>query len=239
MVNGMNDDESLPILLLPGLNCSARLYAAQIPVLWTLGSVTVADHRRDDTMSVVARRILDAAPPRFRLAGLSMGGYIALEIMRQAPERAAKLALFDTSARADTPEQTGRRRELIALAREDRMAEINDILWPLLVHESRADDIGLRADIDKMAFETGTEAFIRQQLAIISRTDTRPALAAIRCPTLVVVGEGDRLTPPELARELAAGIPGARLETIMGSGHLTTMEKPDDATKLLADFFKG
>ncbi len=89
----------LPVVLIPGLNCSARLYAEQIPVLWRFGPVTVADHRRDDTMAAIARRILAAAPPRFALAGLSMGGYIAFEIMRQAPQRVAKLALLDTGAR--------------------------------------------------------------------------------------------------------------------------------------------
>lgn len=239
MVNGMQADEFPPILLVPGLNCSARLYAAQIPALWTLGAVLVADHRRDSTMQAIAKRILDAAPPRFRLVGLSMGGYAALEILRQAPQRVAKLALLDTSARPDTPEQTESREKLIALARKDRLIGINDLLWPLLVHENRRDDSGLRALVDRMAFETGAEAFIRQQQAIISRADMRPELEAIQCPTLVVVGDGDRLTPPELARELAAGIAGARLEPIVGSGHLTTMERPDDATKLLGGFLQG
>ena len=97
-------------MLIPGLTCTARLYAEQIPALWQFGPVTVADHRRDDSMAAIARRILAAAPPRFALAGLSMGGYIAFEIMRQAPGRVVKLALLDTGARADVPEQTERRR---------------------------------------------------------------------------------------------------------------------------------
>ena len=105
---------SLPIVLIPGLTCTARLYAEQIPALWPFGPVTVADHRRDDSMAAIARRILAAAPPRFALAGLSMGGYIAFEIMRQAPERVVKLALLDTGARGDTPEQTERRQILMA-----------------------------------------------------------------------------------------------------------------------------
>ncbi|MGA8076466.1 MAG: alpha/beta hydrolase, partial [Xanthobacteraceae bacterium] len=108
--------ESLPIVLVPGLTCTARLYAEQIPALWRFGPVTVADHRRDDSMAAIARRILAAAPPRFALVGLSMGGYIAFEIMRQEPNRVAKLALLDTGSRADTPEQTERRRVLMALA---------------------------------------------------------------------------------------------------------------------------
>src|SRR5215472_18836149 len=102
--------DPLPIVLIPGLTCSARLYADQIPALWRFGPVTVADHTRDDSMAAIARRILAAAPPQFALAGLSMGGYIAFEIMRQAPQRVTRLALLDTSARADTPERLAQRR---------------------------------------------------------------------------------------------------------------------------------
>src|SRR5262245_36950777 len=91
--------ETLPVVLIPGLNCSARLYAEQIPVLWQFGPVQVADHTRDDSMDAIATRILAAAPSRFALAGLSMGGYLALTIVRRAPERVQKLALLDTSAR--------------------------------------------------------------------------------------------------------------------------------------------
>ena len=93
--------DNLPIVLVPGLNCSARLYAQQIPALWRFGPVTVADHTRDESVAAIARRILAAAPPRFALAGLSMGGYLAFEIMRQAPQRVAKLALLDTGARSE------------------------------------------------------------------------------------------------------------------------------------------
>jgi pimeloyl-ACP methyl ester carboxylesterase len=108
--------EPLPTVLVPGLNCSARLYAEQIPALWRFGPLLIADHTRDDSMGAIAARILNAAPPRFALMGLSMGGYIALEIMSQAPARVAKLALLDTGARADTPEQTERRHRQIELA---------------------------------------------------------------------------------------------------------------------------
>src|SRR5947209_3549893 len=105
-----------PIVLVPGLLCSARLYAEQIPALWRFGSVSIADHRRDDTMEAIAERILADAPPKFALVGLSMGGYIALSMMRRAPERVARLALLDTNARPDTPEQSERRRALMTLA---------------------------------------------------------------------------------------------------------------------------
>jgi pimeloyl-ACP methyl ester carboxylesterase len=229
--------DSTPILLVPGLNCSPRLYAAQIPALWRLGLVVVADHRRDDTMAGIARRVLATAPSRFRLAGLSMGGYIALEIMRQAPERVTKLALLDTSARPETPEQTERREKLIALAEQGRMREIMDVLWLVMVDPSRLKESALRAEMDKMAEETGTEAFIRQQRAIIDRADSRPTLATIKCPALMIVGESDQLTPPAHAEEIAKGIKGAKLVTLAGCGHMSPMEKPEDVTKLLVDFF--
>jgi pimeloyl-ACP methyl ester carboxylesterase len=225
--------DSTPILLVPGLNCSPRLYAAQIPALWRLGLVVVADHRSDDTIAGIAR------PSRFRLAGLSMGGYIALEIMRQAAGRVAKLALLDTSARPETPEQTERRGKLIGLAETGRFSEVNNFLWPLLVDPSRQKDSVLRAEIDKMAEETGAEAFVRQNRAVIGRADSRPTLGAIACPTLMIVGASDQLTPPAHAEEIAKGIPGAKLVTLAGSGHMSPMEKPEEVTRLLVDFFAG
>jgi pimeloyl-ACP methyl ester carboxylesterase len=228
--------EPLPIVLVPGLLATARLYAEQIPELWRLGPVTVAVHTRDDSMSAIARRILSAAPPRFALAGLSMGGYIAFEMMRQAPARVARLVLLDTSARPDVSEQTEQRRAQIELARRGRLAEVSDVLFPRLVHASRRDDEVLRRTVRQMAEEVGPEAFVRQQTAIMGRGDSRPGLGAIRCPTLVIVGDGDQLTPPERAAEIAGQIPGARLETVPGSGHLSTLEQPRAVTEALTRF---
>jgi len=230
--------EDLPVVLVPGLTCTARLYAEQIPALWQFGPVTIADHRRDDSMAALARRILAAAPPRFALAGLSMGGYIAFEIMRQAPARVAKLALLDTGSRADTPEQTERRRVLMALAREGRYAEIPEQAFPIYVHRNRRNDAALKQVVREMAEATGVEAYLRQQQAILSRPDSRPGLGAISCPTLVLVGEGDEATPPELAREIAAGIPAARLVLIPDSGHLSTLEQPAAVTQALVEWLR-
>src|SRR5689334_18831780 len=136
--------DPLPTVLIPGLTCSARLYAEQIPALWRFGPVTVADHTRDDSMAAIARRILAAAPSRFALAGLSMGGYIAFEIMRQAPDRVAKLALINTQARPDTPEATERRRGQMARAWGGQYHALLDELFAGFVHPSRRDDAGLR-----------------------------------------------------------------------------------------------
>ena len=229
---------SLPVVLVPGLNCSARLYAEQIPALWQFGPVIVADHRRDDSMTAVARRILADAPPRFALAGLSMGGYIAFEILRQAPDRVARLALLDTGAGAEVPERTAQRKPLIALAQQGRFAEITEDQFPLLVHRSRHGDTALKAAVRAMNEETGPEAYCRQQHAIMGRPDSRPGFAAITCPTLVLVGDGDQLTPPALAHEMAAGIPGARLVVVPECGHLSTMERPQAVTQALLDWMR-
>jgi pimeloyl-ACP methyl ester carboxylesterase len=231
--------DPLPTVLIPGLTCSARLYAGQIPALWRFGPVMVADHTRDDSMAAIARRILAVAPPRFALVGLSMGGYIAFEIMRQAPDRVAKLALLDTGARAEAPEQTERRKVVIALAKSGRYAEVPNIAFPLYVHRNRHNDAGLKQTVRVMAEETGVDAFLRQQQAIITRPDSRPGLGAIKCQTLVLVGDGDEATPPELAREIAGAIGGARLGVIPACGHLSTLEQPEKVTAALLDWMTG
>jgi pimeloyl-ACP methyl ester carboxylesterase len=232
-------DALLPIVLVPGLACSPRFYAAQIPALWRYGPVTLANHTQGDGMAAIAARILASAPPRFALAGHSMGGYIALEIIRQAPERVAKLALLDTTARPETPEQTARRRPLMDMAANGRFGEVTDLLLPFYVHASRTSDATLRREINAMADDCGADVFIRQENAIIGRADMRSALATIRCPTLVLVGDSDQPTPPDRAVELAAGIAGARLVTIPQCGHMTAMEAPDAVTRAMVELLAG
>lgn len=231
--------DALPTVLVPGLNCSARLYAEQIPALWRFGPVVIADHTRDDSMAAIARRILADAPPRFALAGLSMGGYISLEIVRQAPERVAKLALLDTSARAEVPEQTQRRQKVIELAKSGRFAEVPDLQFPVFVHRNRQGDAALKRLVRTMAEETGAQAFLRQQQAIISRKEARPGLSAIACPTLVLVGDGDELTPPAMSQETAAAISGSRLLVISDCGHLSTVERPQAVTQAMVEWMRS
>ena len=232
-------NESLPVMLIPGLLDSARLYAPQIPALWSTGPVMVADHTRDDSMAAIAARILTNAPPVFALVGLSMGGYIAFEIVRQAPQRVARLALLDTSARADTPEQSAARRTQMALASQGRFSQVLDAQFPRLVGRSRRTDTSLRELLDLMAQEVGVAAFTRQQAAIMGRKDSRPTLGGIRCPTLVLVGEDDELTPPERAVEMAEGIAGARLVSVPRCGHMSTLEQPDKVTRALLEWLRA
>lgn len=227
---------SQPLVLVPGLFCTARLYAEQIPALWKFGPVTVADHTRHNTMSEIARSVLDNAPPKFALAGLSMGGYVALEIMRQAPERVTKLALLDTTARPDSPEQTKVRNEQIDIAAKGGLGKLVQAALPMLLH--RHDDPELRNAMTRMAEETGAAAFIRQQQAIISRADSRPLLASITCPTLVLVGAQDKLIPPDRSQELAAGIARARYVEVPHCGHLATLEQPLATTQALVEWMQ-
>ena len=231
--------QSLPLVLVPGLLCSARLYASQIAALWPQGPVTVADHRRDDSMEAIAARILKDAPPHFALAGLSMGGYIAFAMMRLAPERIAKLALLDTSARPDLPEQKAGREKFIAMAQAGKLNDVVETLTPKFLHRDHAKDEGLKKIVRDMAHDTGPDAFVRQQKAIMNRHDSRPLLSEIGCPTLVLVGEGDELTPPELAREIAADILGSRLVVVPSCGHLSTIEKPDAVNHAMIEWLKA
>jgi pimeloyl-ACP methyl ester carboxylesterase len=232
-------DELLPVVMIPGLLTSPRLYGEQIPVLWRRGPVTVANHTRDDTVAAIAQRILAMAPSRFALVGLSMGGYIAFEIMRRAAERVVKLALLDTSARPDTPEQSEQRRARIAMAKSGRFAEIPDLQFPKLVHPLHRDDKLLLGIVRRMADDTGPDAFVRQQTAIMTRPDSRPTLGAIRCPTLVLVGDGDQLTPPDRAAEMASGIIDSRLVILPECGHLSTLEQPRQVSQALTELLEA
>jgi len=228
--------EPLPSLLIPGLLCTPRLYAEQMPALWRFGPVTVANHTYDDNMSGIARRILSLAPPKFALIGLSMGGYVAFEILRQAPDRVAKLALLDTTARPDAPEQTEQRKRQVEMARHGRFDGIAQLLFPRFVSAARHGDRALQDVVRAMAEDTGAEAFVRQQTAIMNRADSRPGLGAIACPTLVVVGADDALTPPDRAAEMVAAIAGARQRVVPECGHLSTLEQPETVTQALVAF---
>jgi pimeloyl-ACP methyl ester carboxylesterase len=190
-------------------------------------------------MEAIAAAILRDAPQRFALAGLSMGGYIAFAMMRLAPERIVKLALLDTSARPDLPEQKAGREKFIALAQVGKLNEVVDTLTPRFLHPSHVKDERLKKIVRDMAAETGAEAFVRQTKAIMGRQDARPLLSEIGCPTLVLVGDGDALTPPELAKEIASGISGAKLVVVPECGHLSTVEKPDAVNAAMAEWLRA
>jgi pimeloyl-ACP methyl ester carboxylesterase len=228
---------SLPnLLILPGLLEDADAFEQVINGLNGVATPLVADMTRADTIAGLAREALKQAPGgELLLAGHSMGGYVALEVMRQAPGRVRKLALLNTNARPDTPEATENRRRLMALADKDFPAVWNTLL-PKLMAPAHLADAELTGTIGEMALAIGAEAFKRQQEAIIGRIDSRPHLKAIAVPTLVVAARHDALMPVEILKEMADGIPGARLAIIEDSGHMASMEQPDQVLALLEEW---
>lgn len=215
------------LLLLPGLLCDAALWAPQVEALSDLADCRVADLSRDDSVEAMAGRAIADLPEKFAVAGLSMGGYVALAIMAMVPQRVERLALLDTSGRADTPEQKRRRQALIKMADIGEFKGVTPRLLPLLIHPARTKDEALTSVVTGMAERVGKDAFLRQQRAIIGRPDRRPLLARIHAPTLVVCGNEDAVTPIELSRELAASIATSRLVVVPECGHLSTLERPE------------
>lgn len=221
----------IPLVLVPGLACDGGLWAAQIDGLADIADIRIADTLSDESIPAIARRLLATAPDSFALAGLSMGGYVALEVMRQAPERVTRLALLDTSARADTPEQTAGRRAAVAAIGTQDYAVLARQSLPGLVAADASDAV--RDAVVAMTVRVGPEIYIRQQGFVPLCPDSRDLLPTITVPTLVVVGDRDTLTPPYLAEEMRDLIPHATLIVIPGAGHLSTMEQPEAVTTAL------
>ena len=223
----------IPLILVPGLLCDDALWAPQTKWLSDIADISVGETLIDDSFSKMAERILEMAPRHFALAGLSMGGYVCMEIMRQAPERVERLALFNTSGRADTADQTNRRKALIELATIGKFKGVTPRLLPLLIHKDRQSDKELTNAVIEMAGRVGQAGFLRQQTAIMNRPDRQAEMAIYDLPTMVVCGRQDALTPLNLHEEMKELIPHARLCVIEECGHLSTLEQPHAATDLM------
>lgn len=222
-----------PLLLLPGTLCDERLWH---PVLRHLPGqpVTMAEMDGALTAPDLAARILSGAPPRFALAGFSLGGIVALEMAAQAPERITRLALVSTTPRPDPESNHAARRTAVARAKALGLERfIADELWPRYVGAASRDDGDLKALICGMATSLGLEAFAAQSEVAIHRADSRPRLSRIQVPTLVLAGAEDRLCPPEVQREMAAAIPDADLVLVPGSGHFVLLEEAEVAARHL------
>lgn len=226
------------ILFVPGLNCTGDVFAPQIAALSAIWPCAIADHSHGATIPAIAAHILARAPERFALAGFSLGGYIAFEMVRQAQDRITRLALLDTQATPESDAARERRLELLAMVQEGRFAEAEQAQWPEVVHPSRYGDVALRETKERMALDLGPDLWRRHIAAIMDRADSRPTLAAIEVPTLVLVGDSDRLTPPERAREMVAGIADARLVVVPECGHMAPIERPDAVNAALADWMR-
>lgn len=226
-------ERMLKLVLLPGLACDAEVWREQLPALATRHLVHVSDvHFRFDTLPQMAAALLAENPGRLVLVGASMGGMLALEAQAQAPERLAGLALLGSTARADTPELLQLRSDAIGLFEQGRMDEVLRANVPFAFHPTHARS-GLVDSYLQMVRRAGPAALIRQNRAVMARTDRRPWLPQVACPTLVLCGEADRLTPPEHSREIADAVPGARLEIVPGAGHMLTLEQPARVNALL------
>ena len=229
-----------PLILLPGLLCDAALWAPQLSDLAGIADFFVADLTDEHSIEEMGAAVLRDAPwKEFALAGLSMGGYVAQEIVRQAPQRVKKLALLDTRSRAELPEETERRRALMQLAQSGgNFTPVTNRMLPFLVHESRVKDEPLVKVIREMAERTGIEAYVRQQNAIIARPDYRPMLPSISCPTLVLCGRQDKLTPLDNSEQMAAAIPRAKLVVVEECGHVSTLERPEAVNSAMREWLQ-
>ena len=227
---------NVPVYALPGLLDDERLWQQQAAFFESQHAFVTAKLSGHDSIAALASSALANAPAeRFALVGLSMGGYVALQIMRQAPERVLGLALLDTNARADSAAATELRTRAIAQASTD-FAGVVTGLTPRLLHPDHLADKAIVNVIEAMAHTLGPEVFARQQTAIMGRIDSRPFLPAIRCPSLVLCGREDLLTPLELHEEMAAGIPGAKLVVVEHCGHMSALEQPQHVNAALQDW---
>lgn len=220
------------LLLLPGLLCDEWLWHAQVSALADIADIIVADLTQDDTIEGMALRALAHAPASFALAGLSMGGYVAFEIMRQAATRVTRLALLDTNATPDDPARSAQRHAAVKSLKYGRFTGVTRALLPQLIHASKintAVGLGVRA----MADRVGGETFVRQQNAIFAREDSRPLLPTISIPTLVGVGDSDVLTPPTDSVLIHEGIRGSTLHVFKDCGHLPALELPEETTDVM------
>ena len=226
---------TIPIVLITGQLLTDAVWH---PLLdqWPDRDVIIADNRSDDTIEAFAQRLLDNAPPKFMLVGHAMGGFVAFEVMRRAPDRVAKLVLISTLASADGPAQTARRQGYIDLVTSGQFDQVVEERIPILFPEEKRQDEHLLKIARTMAADTGADTFLAQQRAIMARIDSRPRLGEIAVPTLLIWGEKDGITSRAHHDEILEAIPGARLKVVAGVGHLPTVEAPEVVAELLNRF---
>ena len=221
------------LVLVPGLLCDDDLYAPQTAALREVADVVVPDIRPAGSIEQMARAVLDAAPERFALAGLSLGGYVVLEVLRQARSRVTRVALLDTSARPESPEQTARRRALLQLVDDQGLDAGLEALWPTEVAPGRTTDVALHERFVAMCRRSGRDVLVRQVGAIMARPDSRPDLPGLDLPLLVLCGRQDAITPLDGHEEIARLAPRARLVVLDDCGHLSSWEQPDAVAREL------
>jgi pimeloyl-ACP methyl ester carboxylesterase len=229
----------IPLILLPGQLNDAALWTNQVRDLADLTDpILVPDLTQDETLGAMAERVLAQAPPFFAAAGLSMGGYLLFELLRRAPERIDRVAFINTSARADDEVQARRRRGLAIAVEIGQFKGVTRKGLSGIVAPENVELPGLAETVMSMTERVGRAAFQRQQRALLERPDSRPDLAAIDVPVLVISGAQDRLTPPALGEEIAAAIPHARFELLDPAGHLAPLEQPKRVSELMREWLE-
>lgn len=224
------------LVLVPGSLCDERVWRNQARDLAGLADVTIPHLHGHDSLGAMAEAVLAEAPDTFALAGFSMGGRVALEMVRRAPERITRLALVDSSTHPIAEGEAERRRPQIELARSEGMTAFARWWNPQIVHASRRDDAEFMGLLEAMA-ESFTPAEYEQEVhALLTRADARDVLSTIDVPTLVLHGEEDILSNPDRNRAMAEAIPGAKLVTIEGAAHFPMLEKPAEVTAALKDW---
>lgn len=227
-----------PLVLLPGMMCDARLFGPQIAELSAEMCVTVAPVTQGERVEEIASGLLDQLPARFALAGLSMGGIVAMELLRRAPDRITRLALMDTNPLAETPQVAAAREPQIIGARTGRLAEVmQEEIKPscLAPGPHRAEVLDLVMD---MAQTLGPEVFVRQSRALQRRRDQQGTLRKCKVPTMILCGAHDTLYPIKRHTFMAELIPYAQLKVIETAGHLPTLEAPEETTLALREWLK-
>ncbi|HWJ71339.1 MAG TPA: alpha/beta fold hydrolase [Sphingobium sp.] len=233
------DSSATPLLLLPGLICDSRIWAPQVEHFRAGRAVHAIDGYGDaDSFTVMADRVLAAAPPRFALAGHSMGARVALEIVRRVPERVAGLALVSTGVHPPRPGEAEKRFALLARGVEQGMDALIDAWLPPMVWEPNRALPGLMDELAGMCADMGLETFERQIRALLARPDVESLLPGITCPTLVAVGAHDEWASPDQHRAIAAAIPGSTLSIIAEAGHMLPVERPDGITAALVSWLE-
>ena len=221
-----------PIVFAPGMMCNARLFEKQAAALGAEHTVSVAEFSKDDSIAAMARRLLDQAPARFYLAGLSMGGIVAFEAWRQASDRVAGLALLNTTPFADSPARHEVRISQMQRVREGQLKTVvMEELKPNYLAEPHKQDQALLDEIYAMAEALGPDVFVNQTKALMARPDSTSVLSSVTCPTLIIAGQEDEVCPPELHEIMHEGIHGSTYCVIESCGHLSTMESPERVTE--------
>jgi pimeloyl-ACP methyl ester carboxylesterase len=225
--------QPLQIVLLPGLLCDASVWAEQVAALESYADVAVADFSQEDSLEGMARVALALRKGPIVVVGHSMGARVALEMVRLAPERITRLCLMDTGVHPKRDGEEAQRQVLVDLAFEQGMQALADRWLPPMVHEARVNDRGLMEPLRAMVLRASPEQHQRQIRALVTRPDPRPLLPTMTCPTLVMVGRHDRWSPLSQHEEIAALIPNAELVVVEESGHMATVEQPEQVSRAL------